>query len=172
MRTPNRNESQLVIQSHLKTLSIKDASQVWRINEEGLPWVGKVSEAEIEGLLERSSFALGAFNGDLLQGFVICLPPKTTYSSLNYRWFNERYEDFLYVDRIAISAQHRGQGIGAQIYSAVVEAAQDKSVPVLAEVMKKPLNEPSMHFHSAFSFVEVGTLIHEKYTVSMLFRSA
>ena len=154
----------------IKSLSSKDTPQVLDINEDGLPWVGKVSQAEIEGLLKLSTLALGAFDGALLQGFVICLPPKTAYSSLNYGWFNERYGDFLYVDRIAISEQHRGQGIGAQLYSKVLESAQDKGVPVLAEVMKAPMNEASMHFHSGCGFVEVGTLTHEKYTVSMLFR--
>lgn len=159
-------------QTHIKTLSKNDVPQVWRINEDSLPWVGKVSETEIESLLDYSTLALGAFDDKLLHGFVICLPPKTEYSSLNYAWFEQRYDEFVYVDRIAISSQHRGFGIGAQIYSKVIESAVEKGVPVLAEVMKSPMNEASMHFHSAFGFVEVGTLVHEKYTVSMLYREA
>ena len=161
-----------MIHTAIKRLSKKDVPQIWQLNEDGLPWVGKVSETEIESLLEYSTLALGAFDGKSLHGFVICLPPKTEYSSLNYAWFEQRYDDFVYVDRIAISSQHRGFGIGAQIYSKVIESAEEKGVPVLAEVMKSPMNEASMHFHSAFGFVEVGTLVHEKYTVSMLYREA
>jgi len=159
----------------MKTLEIKQlnkshAPDIWTINEEGLPWVGKVSQDEIEQLLDFSSVTLGGFDNNHLQGFVMCLPPKTAYSSVNYEWFNQRYNSFLYVDRIAIASTHRGKGIGAALYKRVIELASDKHAPILAEVMKVPLNENSMRFHSGFDFAEVGTLIHPTYTVSMLVR--
>lgn len=156
----------------IKPLNTEDIPQIWTINEDGLPWVGKVSQLDIEQLLQFATLALGGFADDALQGFVICLPPKTGYSSVNYEWFNQRYDDFLYVDRIAISSTHRGKGIGAALYKRVIEIANDKQVPVMAEVMKAPLNENSMRFHSGFDFAEIGTLAHPTYTVSMLLRQS
>jgi uncharacterized protein len=156
----------------IKPLDKTHVPDIWSINEEGLPWVGKVSQNEIEQLLDFSSFTLGGFHEDRLQGFVICLPPNTVYSSVNYGWFNQRYDDFLYVDRIAISSTHRGIGIGAALYKKVIESASKLQIPVLAEVMTAPLNENSMRFHSGFEFAEVGTLNHPAYTVSMLARQS
>jgi len=82
----------------------------WRINEEGLPGTGKISEDEFNDLMELSEFCLGAFDGSELLGFVLCLLPNTSYQSLNYAWFQEKYDEFLYVDRIAVS-----QNIGTEV---------------------------------------------------------
>ena len=93
----------------IRALQISDSSSIWEINEQGLPGTGKVSEQEILDLLNYSSFSIGLFDSNSLLGFVICLPPKTAYGSLNYLWFHERYDDFLYVDRIAVSTANRNQ---------------------------------------------------------------
>jgi predicted GNAT superfamily acetyltransferase len=78
-----------------RTLRNEDAPSLWRINEEGLPGTGKVSENDIIDLLNLAELPLGAFEEDELVGFVLCLPPKTRYGSLNYAWFNKRYDNFL-----------------------------------------------------------------------------
>ena len=86
----------------IKTLAKTDVDTIWAINEEGLPGTGKVSRNEIIALLDFASLAVGAYSSGKLVGFVVCLPPKTEYGSLNYAWFNQRYNEFLYVDRIAV----------------------------------------------------------------------
>ena len=83
-------------------LSESDIDAMWTINEQGLPGTGKVSKKEIVQLLEFSSLSVGAYDQGELVGFVVCLPPKTAYGSLNYAWFNEHYETFVYVVRIAV----------------------------------------------------------------------
>jgi predicted GNAT superfamily acetyltransferase len=87
----------------LKELCQDDVSEIWNINEQGLPGTGKVSHEEIEDLLSLSEIAIGAFEDGKLSGFVICLLPRTRYGSLNYAWFNQRYDNFIYVDRIALA---------------------------------------------------------------------
>jgi predicted GNAT superfamily acetyltransferase len=32
------------------------------------------------------------------------------YDSPNYRWFAKRYDSFLYIDRVVVSASHRRRG--------------------------------------------------------------
>ena len=95
----------------IRPLSKTDIDSIWKINEDGLPGTGKVSQQEIDALLDFSSLAVGAYFGNELAGFVICLPPKTAYGSLNYAWFNQRYNEFLYVDRIAVRTQYQNQKI-------------------------------------------------------------
>ena len=106
----------------------------------------------------------------LLLGFVICLPPKTAYGSLNYLWFNERYDDFLYVDRIAVSTANRNQKIGSKLYQAVTDTASKLGVPIAAEVNLRPPNPDSVRFHQRHGFTEIGQFEHGQKAVIMMLK--
>ena len=153
-----------------RPLSQNDVPSMWSINEQGLPGTGQVSEQEVSDLLKLSTLSLGTFRDGVLLGFVLCLSPRTTYESLNYAWFNNKYDDFIYVDRIAVSFDHRGEGIGTKLYEKVVSYSQEKEVPIAAEVNLNPPNPGSMRFHNRFGFEEVGTLLHKEKSVTMLLR--
>lgn len=150
----------------------EDALSVWEINEQGLPGTGKVTVEEISYLIEISEISLGVFEQEVLVGFVICLSPNVDYGSLNYAWFNEKYDDFIYVDRIAVSTNHRGQGIGSSIYQELFTISKKKQIPIAAEVNSIPPNPGSMKFHRILDFQEVGSLNHEDKSVVMLLRKA
>ena len=152
---------------NIRNLTHADVEAMWAINEDGLPGTGQVSPAELIALLDLASFAVGAFQDNSMLGFVICLPPRTTYGSLNYAWFNQRYDAFLYVDRIAVATDHRNRGVGSALYSQVIAEANEQAVPVAAEVNRRPPNPGSMRFHHRFNFVEVGTLDHGEKAVTM-----
>ncbi len=155
---------------HTQPLQTDNVSDIWRINEEGLPGVGKVSQADLVDLLRLSELALGVFDQHDLMGFVLCLPPATRYASLNYAWFNERYDHFLYVDRIAVSQHYRNREVGTLLYAAVIAEADKNSRPVAAEVSLNPPNLGSMRFHGRHNFREVGVLHHKDKSVTMLMR--
>ena len=154
----------------IRTLSLDDVEAMWAINEEGLPGTGQVSPRELAALLDLASYSIGAFDDGEMLGFVICLPPATAYGSLNYAWFNQRYDAFLYVDRIAVAPANRNQGVGSALYENVVSVARDRSVPVAAEVNLEPPNPGSVRFHHRFDFNEVGTLDHGTKAVTMFLR--
>ena len=152
---------------NIRHLTHADVEAMWVINEEGLPGTGRVSPSELTALLDLASLSLGAFDAQHMLGFVICLPPQTTYGSLNYAWFNQRYDAFLYVDRIAVATDHRNRGVGSALYSQVIAEANEQAVPVAAEVNLVPPNPGSVRFHQRFNFVEVGTLDHGEKAVTM-----
>ena len=154
----------------IRALQISDSSSIWEINEQGLPGTGKVSEQEILDLLNYSSLSIGLFDSNSLLGFVICLPPKTAYGSLNYLWFNERYDDFLYVDRIAVSIANRDQKIGSKLYQAVTDTASKLGVPIAAEVNLRPPNPDSVRFHQRHGFTEIGQFEHGQKAVIMMLK--
>ena len=79
----------------IEQLVESDITTMLEINEQGLPGTGKVNHHEMENLLKLSELSLGVFKHNKLLGFVICLLPKTAYGSLNYAWFNERYDEFI-----------------------------------------------------------------------------
>ena len=158
------------IEMEIRSLTKEDSPSLWKINQEGLPGTGKVSEDEIKSLLDYSELSIGAFDGDILQGFVICLPPETEYTSLNYAWFNQRYDDFLYVDRIAVSQKHRNKNVGTLLYGEVISLSAQNQVPIAAEVNLTPPNPGSIRFHERNGFTDVGVFSHGDKTVKMLLR--
>ena len=154
----------------IRALSLDDIEAMWTINEEGLPGTGQVSHEELASLLNLASFSMGVFEDGHMLGFVICLPPSTAYGSLNYAWFNQRYDAFLYVDRIAVAEAHRNEGVGSMLYEQVARHAGEQNIPVAAEVNLEPPNPGSVRFHHRFGFEEVGVLQHEKKAVTMVMR--
>ena len=154
----------------LRALSFDEIEAMWTINEQGLPGTGQVSRQELRDLLTLSILPIGAFQEKEMLGFVICLPPRTTYGSLNYAWFNERFDSFIYIDRIAVSETHRNKGVGTMLYERVVAYSHENNIPIAAEVNVEPPNPGSMRFHHRFGFEEVGTLQHKQKSVTMLLR--
>ena len=155
----------------IRQLEHNDVAAAWQINEEGLPGTGQVSHEEMADLLSLSELAVGVFEDNQLRGFVLCLLPKTRYGSLNYAWFNQRYEEFLYVDRVAVAELHRDREIGTLLYRHVIEYAEQLACPVAAEVSLKPPNPGSIRFHHRHDFTEIGTFEQSEKAVTMMMRS-
>tara|TARA_B100001559_G_scaffold300063_1_gene285824 strand:+ start:147 stop:584 length:438 start_codon:yes stop_codon:yes gene_type:complete len=140
------------------------------INEQGLPGTGKVTEAEMTDLLSLSTLALGVDDQGVIAGFVLCLLPNTRYGSLNYKWFNERYDEFLYVDRVAVAEEARSGGLGSALYDAVAAHAERLAYPVAAEVSLRPPNPGSMRFHARHGFDQIGVFEQAEKAVTMMIR--
>ncbi len=144
---------------------------MWGINEQGLPGTGKVSLDEMKNLLNISELSVGAFEDDSLLGFVICLLPNTAYGSLNYAWFNQRFENFIYVDRVAVDEKYRNQGIGQALYDTVFDYASEHQLPVTAEVSLRPQNLGSDRFHLRHGFSAIAEVDHGDKAVTMYIRN-
>jgi predicted GNAT superfamily acetyltransferase len=84
------------------------------------------------------------------------LPPGASYGSMNYAWFSARYEDFVYLDRVAVAATHRGAGLGSALYAEVER--RTRAPHFTLEVNLRPRNDGSLRFHARHGFVEVGQL--------------
>ncbi len=139
----------------IRELREADLGAVAAINAEHIPAVGEADEAKLRAIWEWSSVALVAVGGDDVPvGFCLVLGPGTPYGSQNYRWFAERYDDFAYLDRVAITSDATGRGIGAALYREVERRA---SAPwFVLEVNLRPRNDGSLRFHERAGFVEVG----------------
>lgn len=154
----------------IKALEHADLSAMWDINEQGLPGTGKVTLEEMKYLLSISEISIGAFDDGSLCGFVICFLPKRAYRSLNYAWFNQRYENFIYVDRIAVATTYRNQGIGTALYQSVFEYAARTQQPVTAEVSLQPPNPGSDRFHQTHGFLPLEEVDYGDKAVTMYIR--
>ncbi len=154
----------------VRSLGPEDVPRMVEINEQGLPGTGKVTEAEMTDLLSLSTLALGVDDQGVIAGFVLCLLPNTRYGSLNYKWFNERYDEFLYVDRVAVAEEARSGGLGSALYDAVAAHAERLAYPVAAEVSLRPPNPGSMRFHARHGFDQIGVFEQAEKAVTMMIR--
>ncbi|MEL7137862.1 MAG: GNAT family N-acetyltransferase [Pseudomonadota bacterium] len=107
-----------------------------------------------EGLVAQSFLALAPATADAL---LIAMAPEAAYQSPNYHWFSERYQRFLYVDRIVVAASARGKGYARALYAALAEAAKEAGQErIVCEVNRVPPNPGSDAFHDRLGFIEVG----------------
>ena len=155
----------------IRYLTVNNIQTMWEINEQGLPGTGKVSLDEMKNLLNISELSVGAFEDDSLLGFVICLLANTAYGSLNYAWFNQRFENFIYVDRVAVDEKYRNQGIGQALYDTVFDYASEHQLPVTAEVSLRPQNLGSDRFHLRHGFSAIAEVDHGDKAVTMYIRN-
>ena len=145
----------------IRPLAIEDAERVLAINEAVVHKLAPMDRDRFAWFVDQAACAWAADVDGELAGFVLVLAPGLAYESDNYRWFSERYDDFRYLDRVAIDEPHRRSGVGSAIYRAVEAHAADLGLPVLLEVNEVPPNEASLAFHAARGYEPVGTLDHD-----------
>ena len=152
-------------------MSSNDLRQIWTINQENIPEVGDVPDLDrLNKLINWSSHVIVVRKSDIV-GFILLMREKEDYDSLNYDFYNSQGVPFLYVDRIAISKNHRRKGLGRLIYQKTFEIAKELDVMTCCEVNTQPRNDPSLKFHKSFGFEEVGTKDYDDHSVVYLTRA-
>ena len=135
----------------IRAMTASDIEVVWAINQENIPAVGEETVEVLADLLSMSLFSLVAEANNVVVGFCMVLGPQTQYRSPNYLYFCERYDDFIYLDRVAVTSAFQGLGLGAALYREVEKLSQ--STLFVLEVNTKPRNEGSLRFHTREGFV-------------------
>ena len=141
---------------NIRETTAEDLHAALALNNGSVPAINELDAAELERLLGMAALALTAEVDGAFAGFCITFPPRIDYASLNYGWFSRNYDDFVYLDRIAVDPKHRRLGIGKAFYSGVVERFTGVYAHLLCEVNLRPRNEPSLRFHHSIGFREVG----------------
>ena len=113
---------------------------------------------------ERLSFLLGeAFYArriGALDAFIMTFDQDADYDSPNFLWFRERYQRFVYVDRVVVAGAARGRGHARRIYEDLFNhVTRAGHTIVTCEVNAEPPNPASDAFHAALGFVEVGDAV-------------
>ncbi len=161
-------------------INIQNVEACHRINEENTPEVGTKTLKGLQELLKKSDYALCAVVEDRVVGFVICFQDTDATITFmnemehkNFKEINNRINNFLYIDRIAVDENYRNQSIGSMLYKEVVNFAEKNSIAHLtAEINLLPTkNIPSFLFHEKFIFTELDNVKYsEDYEVSLQVR--
>jgi len=138
----------------IRDITPADLGAIHAINEAGAPGVHPEPPEQLATITRESCIALAVEVDGAVAAFCQVLPPGANYQSVNYAWFSRQYDDFIYLDRVAVAAEHRGRGIGGRLYEEV-ERRTSASWFTL-EVNLRPRNDGSLRFHARRGFVEVG----------------
>ncbi len=137
--------------------SLEDLPAILDLNKGAIPAVSSVTLREMSHFLSTADYFRTLRVDNQIAGFLIALTPGKDYHSLNYKWFEAKYDSFIYVDRIVIAPEYIGQGFGRTFYDNLKEFTAGKAPRITCEVNVRPMNAGSIIFHKKYGFRQVGT---------------
>jgi predicted GNAT superfamily acetyltransferase len=150
----------------LRPITPADHDDVVALNERFVHLTAPMDQARLAGFVAASDRADVIDVDDAFAGFVITFAAGAAYDGTHFGWFAERYDDYCYLDRIVIHEDFQRRGLGTFVYDEVEGTC---AKPLLAlEVNIEPPNEPSLAFHRARGYVEVGQQDSEGHRVSLM----
>lgn len=137
-----------------------DLPALYRANVASVPGVGEETQDSLARWIGLSTCFVATDADDAPLGFITLIATGTLdYPSANLRWL-EAYSEhtgrsLIYVDRIALLPEARGQGMGETLYRTAFDhfCATDD---IGCEVNIAPPNPGSHRFHQRLGFVQVG----------------
>ena len=140
-----------------KSLSSRTLENLYFLNQENTPEVGSIKSFEsFVSLINISSLNLLVQFKNQPIGFVICFRENSDYKSPNYKYFNQKKEKFLYIDRVVIKSGFRRNGLGTRVYEFIKRTASKELLPICCEVNSDPPNDISIKFHIKNGFKKIG----------------
>jgi len=143
----------------LRPVRREDIPRLVELNNQASPAVPVETDDSMAALLELAGWTAVVEGSDnQLIGAVITVNNGVDYSSENYRYFEERFDSHLYIDRVFVNEAHRSSGIGQVLYRAVEdEARRQGASAVTCEVNLEPPNPGSLAFHHREGFRDLDT---------------
>ena len=134
-----------------------DLPIILEMNDAALPAVSSVNLNEMTHFLNIADYFNTLKINNEIAGFLIALTPGKDYHSLNYKWFENKFNSFMYVDRIVITPEFQGRGFGHSFYQNLSKVTVGKEPRIACEVNIRPMNKVSILFHEKYGFRQVGT---------------
>ena len=137
-----------------------DLPRLFEANEASVPGVGAETIDSLATWISLSTCFVAVDTHKHPLGFITLMEiGQSAYDSPNMRWF-EAYADrtgksVIYVDRIALLPEARGQKLGEALYETAFEAFRTTD-QIGCEVNVLPPNPGSHRFHTRLGFHQVG----------------
>ena len=145
----------------IETTSPSDLNQILELNQKALPAVSSVNLKEMQHFLKIVDYFKTLKVNNKVAGFLIALTPGKDYNSVNYKWFENKYESFMYIDRIVVAPTYQGHGFGTAFYNDLSNFSKNIIPRITCEVNINPPNKESVLFHTKYGFKQVDTQFTE-----------
>ena len=142
---------------HIRDARDADLAAVHAINEAAVPHVNSVTLDRFQDFTRSAAYFRVAWLANHVAGYLVAFAPGAHYDSVNFLWFQGRYRNFIYIDRIAVAANARRRGVASDLYRDIFDFARPRTGLLTCEVNTCPPNTESKAFHERFGFREVGT---------------
>jgi len=148
----------------------RDITAILALNNANAVELSWLSAARLEALLQVAFYARQIGEAE---AFLLAFDQRARYESVNYLWFCQRYRQFVYIDRVVVSALMRGRGYARALYANLFACARQRGYTlVVCEVNSNPPNPLSDAFHATMGFTEVGrAAVNANKTVRYLARA-
>ncbi len=134
-----------------------DFDAVLALNQESVQYLSPLDRSRLDLIHGQAVQHLVVEHDNRVLAFMLLFREQSAYDSTNYRWFDRRFDSFLYVDRIVVKQGLDIRGVGTRLYESVFSTARSQRVPrVVCEIDIEPPNPKSLRFHQRFGFVEIG----------------
>lgn len=141
-------------------IEARHRSAVLALNNQHAVELSWLEPRQLDHLLRQAFHARRIVEVD---AFLLAMDQHADYDSPNCQWFLQRYQRFVYIDRVVVAAAARGRGYARLLYEDLFRRAADTGHErVVCEVNVQPPNPASDFFHAALGFAEVGSAtIHD-----------
>ena len=138
----------------IRNLTPADLALAHAWNQANTPHVNSLDFAAFSNVYGMSSHRyLIEYNGSPA-GFSWLMYPESLYESVNFRYFKDRFTNFLYLDRIVIAEEFRGKALATKLYKHIFTT--HAPIPICCEVNSRPPNVASTELHKKLGFRLVG----------------
>jgi predicted GNAT superfamily acetyltransferase len=124
------------------------ARNLWKLNEAAGAAALSVSENQFAELVEQSDCLIERWQGKpggKLSGFLLGIDSSRVVENFGYVWFQMRFDNFLYVDRVVITTDARRRGMATAMLTQVLQWCREHGIDnLVCHVHDRPAN-PAGH---------------------------
>lgn len=135
----------------IRAITGADLPAILALNNAHAVEVNALTAEALEALVAVAAHARIVDGG---RGFLLAFSERTPAQGPNHAWFLARHAAFLYIDRVVVSPEARGQGHARQLYDDLAAVAAGR--PLCCEINIEPPNPASLAFHERLGFVACG----------------
>lgn len=138
----------------LRAITLEDQPVLLTLNNTHAAALSWQSPAQFAALLQQACWARTSGQGDAL---LVALDQDAYYDNPNFAWLAQRFERFVYIDRIVVAGHAQGRGLAAALYAELkTQARAGGQKRLVCEINLAPPNPGSVAFHEKLGFGQVG----------------
>jgi uncharacterized protein len=144
----------LIHEKKIQRISAAKIARLLDLNNGHAQETSWLSESQFRHLLREACYARVVAASEAM---ILAFDPQAEYDSPNFKWFRERFSNFVYIDRVHVDERSRRRGLATALYQDLFRWAESSHYDFIAcEVNQIPPNPASDSFHERMDFAQVG----------------